>query len=122
MVELITFEDNLGRQVIIDEEGNLEITKNLDKEESKIPVNPEKIDATLNRIRTAIKSRKSRKFININRSSVKVYYKDYQIYLFNSFINIFRTPISLFDDKEEISTKEVLKVFNEFLKEYNDVQ
>ena len=121
MDELITFEDNLGRQLIIDEEGNLEITKNLDKEEIKVPVKTEKINAILDKIRTAIKSKNSRKFININRSSVKVYYKDYQIYLFNSFINIFRTPISIFDDKEEISPKEVLKMFNEFLKEYNDV-
>lgn len=122
MDELITFEDNLGRQLIIDEEGNLEITKNLDKEEIKVPVKTEKINAILDKIRTAIKSRKSRKFININRSSVKIYYKDYQIYLFNSFINIFKTPINIFDDKEEIPTKEVLKMFHEFLKEYNDVQ
>lgn len=119
MVELITFEDNLGRQVIIDDEGNLEITKTLDKEESKIPVNTEKIDAIIDRIRTSINSKNSRKFTNPNRSSIKIYYEDYQIYLFNSFINIFRTPINLFDDKEEISTKEVLKVFQEFLKEYN---
>lgn len=122
MDELITFEDNLGRQLIIDEEGNLEITKNLDKEEIKVPVKTEKINAILDKIRTAIKSRKSRKFININRSSVKIYYKDYQIYLFNSFINIFKTPINIFDDKEEIPTKEVLNMFHEFLKEYNDVQ
>lgn len=64
MVELITFEDNLGRQVIIDDKGNLEITKGLDKEESRVPVNNEKIDIILDKIRTAIKSRKSRKFIN----------------------------------------------------------
>lgn len=57
MVELITFEDNLGRQVIIDEEGNLEITKNLDKEEIRVPVKTEKIDAVLDKIRTAIKSK-----------------------------------------------------------------
>lgn len=122
MDELITFEDNLGRQVIIDDKGNLEITKGLDKEESRVPVNNEKIDIILDKIRTDIKSRKSRKFININGSSIKIYYKDYQIYLFNSFINIFKTPINIFDDKEEISTKEVLNMFNEFLKEYNDVQ
>ena len=120
MSELITFEDNSGRQVIIDDNGNLEITKNLDKEESKIPVNTEKIDAILDRIRTTINSKHSRKFINPNRSSIKIYYEDYQIYLFNSFINIFRTPINLFDDKEEISVKETLKVFQEFLKDFNE--
>lgn len=54
------------------------------------------------------------------------------------FINILKTYINvskgefltkrdsplyyLFDDKEEIPTKEVLKMFHEFLKEYNDVQ
>lgn len=120
MLELITFEDNSGRQVIIDDKGNLEITKNLDKEDIKIPVNTEKIDAILDRIRTTLKSKHSRKFTNPNRSSIKIYYKDYQIYLFNSFINIFRTPINLFDDKEEISTKETLKVFQEFLKDFNE--
>ena len=69
MLELITFEDNLGRQVILDDEGNLEITKTLDKEESKIPVNTEKIDSILDRIRTALKSKHSRKFTNYNVSS-----------------------------------------------------
>lgn len=120
MLELITFEDNSGRQVIIDDKGNLEITKNLDKDEIKVHVKPDKIDYILNKIKSTIKSIKSKKFINPNRSSIKIYYKDYQIYLFNSFINIFRTPINLFDNKEEISTKEVLKVFQEFLKEFNE--
>lgn len=117
MLELITFEDNSGRQVIIDDKGNLEITKNLDKDEIKVHVKPDKIDYILNKIKSTIKSNK---FINPNRSSIKIYYKDYQIYLFNSFINIFRTPINLFDDKEEISTKENLKVFQEFLKDFNE--
>lgn len=117
MLELITFEDNSGRQVIIDDKGNLEITKNLDKDEIKVHVKPDKIDYILNKIKSTIKSKK---FRNPNRSSIKIYYKDYQIYLFNSFINIFRTPINIFDDKEEISTNETIKFFQEFLKEYNE--
>lgn len=120
MLELITFEDNSGRQVIIDDKGNLEITKNLDKDEIKVHEKPDKIDYILNKIKSTIKSRKSKKFINPSRSSIKVYYENFQIYIFNSFINIFRTPVSLFEDKEEISTKEVLKVFQEFLKEFNE--
>ena len=51
MLELITFEDNSGRQVIIDDKGNLEITKNLDKDEIKVHVNPDKMDYILNKIK-----------------------------------------------------------------------
>lgn len=81
--------------------GNLEITKNLDKDEIKVHVKPDKIDYILNKIKSTIKSRKSKKFINPNRSSIKIYYKDYQIYLFNSFINILEHQLIYFMIKKK---------------------
>lgn len=75
MLELITFEDNSGRQVIIDDKGNLEITKDLDKDEIKVHVKPDKIDYILNKIKSTIDTCE-----NISNDKLRVYYKNFLEY------------------------------------------
>ena len=117
---LITFNDDKGRCITVDDKEHVSLSRTI-REDTLVHVENEYVDNILNKIRTPIKSKDSLKFREFGRSFIKIYSDNLYIVLNSYTINIYRGYFNYSYEKGKISTRRTLDVFNEFLKEYNDV-
>ena len=117
---LITFNDDKGRSITVDDKEQVSLSRTI-REDTLVRVENEYVDNLLNKIRTSIELKVSLKFRRFGRSYVNIYGKDFYIFLSSTSIHIYNEPFDYSNEKGDTSTRRTLDVFNEFLKEYNNV-
>ena len=107
---LITFNDDKGRNITVDDKEQVSLSRTI-REDTLVHVENEYVDNLLNKIRLSIESKDSHKFREFGRSFIKIYGENFYIFLSSNTLHIYNEPFDYSNEKGNTSTRRTLRCF-----------